>query len=83
MFDDFGFILPPKLEAKKVIFFGFFQVFWQDTSNMGPRVSRSAPKALKSAQDRPKTVLRATQEWPGVPQEWPWSAQKHPKSKET
>ena len=71
IFNDFGSILPPKLEAKKVVAPTLGTHFLQDMPNMGPRVP----------QERPKSVPRAPQEHPRVPiipQDCPKSGPKAP-----
>ena len=91
IFNDFGSILPPKLEAQKVVAFDFFDVFLQDRPKMVPRAPQRRPRAPqerpksiperpKSAQERPKSAQerpRATQQRPRVPYERPRRPREH------
>ena len=73
IFNDFGIILPPKLEAKKVIPFAFFKFFCR----IGPTWPQGRPKsAPRAPQERP----RASQERPRALQERPRASQERPRA---
>ena len=81
IFHDFGSILPPKLEAKKVILSTLGTHFLQDRAKMAPRAAqerpKSAPRASKSAPRVPKNAPRAPKRAPRAAQSSPSAPRVH------
>ena len=74
-FNDFGSILPPKLNPNFRIGFDFFDVFLQDRASMAPRAPQERPRAPqerpRAPQGRPRGVPRAAKIAPKMPKSAP------------
>ena len=79
IFNDFGSILPPKLNPNFRIFFDFFDVFLQDRASMAPRAPQERPRAPQERPGVPQELPRAPQERPRASQERPRSTRECPR----